>query len=521
MATLLAPPKKPSAYVTLRAPDGSVSTVSPDSFDVDAAVRDGARVIPAAGDSNLSFDRVAPGPAPTPADNARAARRGLLTGAVNAIPTVSEGGGALVGGLLGGAAGGAATSGTGPGALLGLGTGAARGSVAGAGVGRGIGQAVRDYIAAQLGMEHPASAGAAAVGAAEAVPAGMLSQLLGINVARGAGALARGWMGNALRPSAAAQNAATVTAGRLKGAPVQPDESSLVEQALRERVPVGRGMNVGGPSLLTAGTGSDRMASLAGPHSAALGQALDAAGSVGHTFTIQDVTGSPAVAALRSELANEEGGTAADLKVKQMMNDLIDQFRHTPAGSRGPGKLVRFTPQELQALKQTWQAQADNYYKRAANGVEDPLQTLRARFQAAIASGARAKLEGIATPSNIPGKSLGRVIAESNARLSELHPLADALGTRELQIANGTGSRLPWWTHAGMPVAGGALGMAAGGPHGGAIGTGAGIVADAALSNPAIASRAALLLTSPAVRTLLTNTPRAGSLLLSQSGGTR
>lgn len=325
------------------------------------------------------------------------------------------------------------------------------------------------------------------------------AQLLGEGAAGVANNVAEGLYRGALRPGAKLTKQAANTASRIAGRAVQADEASLASQGLRDRIPIGRGFT---------GTGVDKLATINAPHNAAISEALAAATQAGHTTNIMNLMDELTV--LRGELANETNGAKKLAALDKMQKAMIDQFR-LPSSGRGPGKLVRFTPEKLQELKSTWQHQAETFYNQSQNGVPSERAALQARVDEAMARAARKRLEGISIPSSQPGRTLGDILANANEQLASRKALGTAVGNAETGIAAGTrGSSIPLWAHAGAPAAGALGGAILGhGAEGAAAGAALGLGADRLASNPISASRIALFLTNPVVRKITQTSPHS------------
>ena len=320
-------------------------------------------------------------------------------------------------------------------------------------------------------------------------------------LAAGARGLAGGWYRGALRPGVAATNDAVETASRLTRSTVPPDVADLSKQGLKLRVPLGPGIG---------GRGVERIAALDAPSNAALSGALADATHQGQTFNMWGMQ--PAVNDLRAEVASQTNGPAAVRQIDAWLGELKNSKTWRLPGAK-PGTLGAYrdvTPEELQGFKAKWQDEAASYYKQIAKGTADENTVLHQRFAAALAKSAQDALEAMPHPSaQFPGKTVGEVIADANSKLSSTYPLYGAVKNAEVAMAGTRGPGSPWWAHAGAPAAGAAGGALVGGPAGGAVGAGLGLAADKLMSNPAIASRLALAVTSTPAQMLMRMAPRA------------
>lgn len=323
------------------------------------------------------------------------------------------------------------------------------------------------------------------------------AQGLGEGLATSAQALGEGLYRGALRPGMKLTKEASRTASRLAGERVGPDVASLSKQGLRERIPLGRGLT---------GTGTEKLTGMVAPEIAQKSAALSAANRSRWNFNPQNLAS--AVTDLKREVIGEVGGKEKAALIDQMWADELSKHHITtyPSGKPRPGapKIKRMSATDLDDAVMKWQQQAD--YNRAA---EDPKEALRARVAKALAREGRAHLRSIQTPLR-GGGTAGEAIAAANDRMSELHPLREAVGAAETRMEAGTGgSAFPWYMHAGAPAAGAVVGTAAGGAGAGAGGALLGLAADRALSNPAVASRIALGLTNRGVQATARQVPRA------------
>ena len=382
--------------VKMIAPNGDSADVEPQ--DVEHYKSLGARLATGGGggeslgtpdfSSQLLLPQARRGVTPTGSD---AVRAGLA-----AIPSVAGMAGAMGGGAL-----------FGPGGAIG-------GSSVGGTAGKGIELLLRRQILGEPLPSGGQAAGQMALSGAEQGLAEGTGQIISGGLRLGAKTLMR----DALRPGKAVQQEAMTTARRYmtpaqmaaEGRPT-PASASLEGQALKERVAVGRGP--------LYPEGSRRMSDLAAKPARTLNRAL---ASSGRKFTVQDAMGD--ISSLRAELAKQTDGA----RLTGRLNKAISEFM---AANRLPGKkpgqigpLKKFSADEFNDLKRTWQQTATPIYKAINSGRVVPTggQAVKADFNATLARGARGFLE-----KQVPG------VAAPNRRLAELAPLEEAVQNAEMR----------------------------------------------------------------------------------------
>lgn len=263
---------------------------------------------------------------------------------VNAIPSVTGAAGGLMGGI----------SGT----LAGAGMGGVPGAMVGAALGGSIGKSTKDVINYYRGSpDVPKTALDAVLGLGkEAVTQGGM-EAAGAGLGAGAKVVGKALMENAVRPSM----------GLVREFP------NVVDTLVKERLPVGKFL----PGMQK---GSERAAKKLGAAAQSVKALLAKATADGSQIATDEVA--TPVLALIDDLAKQP---LADAEEKQL-GSMIDEFlrRH-----KGP-----LTPSAVKELKQQAQAIAKPIYKAAEKGFPVTAdQTMKARFNSAIASGSKDALE--------------------------------------------------------------------------------------------------------------------------------
>lgn len=282
---------------------------------------------------------------------------------VGAIPTV----GGAVGGILGGIGG----------TVAGVGVGGVPGALGGAALGGAGGEAAKQLINRLRGSPDvpPTMTAAATDIGKEGATQGALEGAGGL-LGAGAKVAGRALMENAVRP----------TMSLVREFP------NVIDTMIGNRIPVGRIL----PGMQA---GSEQAAVKLGAAGRSVRALLAKAGAAGKEFT--------------PDLIPSTAG-AADLSVAQPIRELVDDLAKQPLGDaqqqqlggmiteflkRHPGPL---SPNDVKDLKQAAQAIAKPVFKAAEKGFPVTAdQTLSARFNAAIASGAKDSLE------TIPGVAAG------------------------------------------------------------------------------------------------------------------
>lgn len=282
----------------------------------------------------------------------RGAARTWTDRAVDALPTL--------GGFAGGVAGGIG------GTVAGMGVGGVPGAVGGAALGGGAGEAAKQLVNRARGAPAPESAMDAVAGIGKEGAVQGASELAGagaVGLSRVAG---RALMEHAVRP----------TASLLREFP------NVMDTILRRRLPVGRNLLPGSEA------GSEMAVEQLGDAGRAVRALLTKAEQSGTQFTPDQVA--QPVQDLLQELTKQPLGEAEQRQVAGMLQEFLQ---------RHPGPL---TPNDVKDLKQAAQAIAKPVYKAADKGFPVSAdQSVNARFNSAIASGAKTTLE------TIPGVAAG------------------------------------------------------------------------------------------------------------------
>lgn len=350
-------------------------------------------------------------------------------------------------------------------------------STAMAGVGGAQGEALRQLI--ELIQDPiPEGPGLPAfkrlVGQAAAIPGAMLregglqasAEAGGQGLIRGAAAAGRSLMENAIRP--------TITMAR--------EFPDIVGTAIRERVPVGAGvLGEKGSAIAKEKLGA------AARHVRTL---LDRATTDGKTFGASEIAAP--VVDLIDDIAKQPLAEADMNKLAGM----IDQFLRE---HKGP-----LTPVAVKEMKQRAQAFADSVYKAAARGESTTDQTVAAKFQGAVATGAKKSLE------TIPG------VKEGEKKVQELIGLKRALTQSEARRL----SLMAEGISGSAAVIGGLMGPNSGLDEKLKSSAAAWLVTRGIMS-PRTTSRMALTMTSAQTREFLRAFPRIAMEVVRQGGGAR
>lgn len=265
--------------------------------------------------------------------------------AVDSLPAVAGAAGGIIGGI-GGTVGG-------------FGVGGAPGAIGGAAVGGAAGESARQLINRARGKAAPATSMDAAkdIGVEGAVQGA--SEAAGGAVAKGATVVGRGLVENAVRPTMA----------------MVRDFPNVVDTIVKERLPVGR-------MLPGMAKGSEQALAKLATESASVKALLSKATSDGMTFATSKIA--EPVLGLIDDIAKQPIG---DAQMKTLEN-MLDEFM-----KRNPGPL---TPLAVKDLKSRAQAVAKPIYKAMGMGMPVSAdQTVAARFNGAVASGAKSALETI------------------------------------------------------------------------------------------------------------------------------
>lgn len=281
----------------------------------------------------------------SPGKKPEAPARTWTDAAVDSLPSA----GGLVGGLVGGAGG----------TVAGIGVGGVPGAIGGAAVGGAAGESAKQLINRVRGKAAPATATDAArdIGTEGAVQGA--TEAAGGALAKGATVIGRGLVENAVRPTMA----------------MVRDFPNVVDTIVKERLPVGRMM----PGMAK---GSEQALAKLATASASVKALLSKATSDGMTFATSKIA--EPVLGLIDDIAKQPIG---DAQMKTLEN-MLDEFM-----KRNPGPL---TPLAVKDLKSRAQAVAKPIYKAMGMGMPVSAdQTVAARFNGAVASGAKSALETI------------------------------------------------------------------------------------------------------------------------------
>jgi len=299
---------------------------------------------------------------------------------VGLLPTLGGAAGGVIGGI-GGTVGG-------------FGVGGVPGAVAGAGLGGITGESLRQLIQKLRGVEPPGTAMDAATDLAKEGGLQAVYELGGQGLMRGASAAGRSLIENAVRPPI----------GLVKEFP------NVMETIVKNRLPVGRGL----VPLPGAKSGSQQAKALLQKSGATTRNLLKEAGEAGTTFEPQQMA-----AKQISDLAasvKDQPISGPDLKrLSTMVLTYLDE--HGAA----------MTPQAVKDMKRAAQTIAKPVFKaQQAGGGVSADQALGARFNEAVASGAKDALEtikGIAASEAQTQSLIGATRAIRQAELRRL-PLA-------------------------------------------------------------------------------------------------
>jgi len=370
----------------------------------------------------------------------------LLDRAIDALPEA----GGLVGGVVGGIGGTA----------FGAGVGGVPGALGGATVGGGAGEALRQLLTRARGGAAPTSMSEAVASIAKegAIQGGM--EAAGGVLMKGARMAGRGLMDFALRPSQT----------------ILKEFPDVVDRVLEHRLPVGRllpGMQSGSEQAAQKLVGSSR----------ALRALLDRAQASGKTFESSQVA--EPVLELIDEIAKEPLPEASMRQLDGMISEFLRNHR-------GP-----LTPNAVKDLKQSAQAIARPIYRAEANNSYVPAaETLRARFNEKIATGAKSSLEQIPGVKEREATTQGLIGATAAIRQAERRRLPLAAETTSAAVGAVAGAlRSQGYELAGDLPADVARATA-------------GWLITRSLMSPKVTSRGALALTNRQVQQLLRQVPR-------------
>lgn len=373
--------------------------------------------------------------------------------AVDALPSI---GGAL-GGIVGGVGG----------TVAGMGVGGVPGAVGGAALGGAAGEAFRQLANRLRGEDAPQSMTDAAKGIAGegAIQGGM--QAAGGALAGGARVVGRGLVENAVRP----------TMSLVREFP------NVVDTIVAERLPVGRFL----PGLPS---GSQQAMSKLGAASQGVRDLLAKAEASGTTIDGAQMIQKP-VLELIDDIARQPLGDAQEQQLASMLDEFLRRNAAKP-----------LTPTAVKELKSRAQAIAKPVYRAVEKGFPVTAeQSLNARFNAAVGSGAKEALE------TIPGVGAGE--AHKKSLIGATRALKQA-ENRRLSLAGELGSA--------------ALGGSVGAAVTGLLGSGGaddslksgvtGWLIARGIASPRSLSRGGLMLTSRQAQALLREFPRLADYMV-------
>lgn len=379
---------------------------------------------------------------------------------VNAIPAAAGAAGGVIGGI--------------GGTVAGMGVGGFPGAVGGAALGGGAGEALKQLLNSLRGAAVPASRMEAAkeIGKAGATQGAM--EVAGAGLGAGAKVVGKALMENAVRP--------TQTLLR--------DFPNVIDTLVSEHLPVGRFL----PGMAK---GSVQAAEKLGAAAKSVKALLAKAGASGSTIDANAVANP--VLQLVDDLAKQPIGDAQE---KQLAN-MLDEFMR-----RHPGPL---TPLAVKELKQQAQAIAKPIYSAVAKGFPVTAdQTLSARFNGAIASGAKDSLE------KLPG--VGAAVGAGEKSTQDMIGAVRALKQAETR-------RLSLMAEGASAALGSGLGEAVGGLLGDKSPLDSGFkksivgwAVTRSLLSPRVMSREGIVLSSETAKQILRQFPRLAESLMTTSG---
>lgn len=376
--------------------------------------------------------------------------------AVDALPTV----GGMAGGIIGGIGGTA----------FGVGVGGVPGAVGGATLGGAAGEAARQLANRAMGREAPATMSAAASGIGKEGAIQGATEAAGGALAGGARVVGRGLVENAVRP----------TMSLVREFP------DVVDTVIRERLPVGRFL----PGIAK---GSEQALEKLGAASRGFRELLARAEQAGTEFQASQIA--TPILELVDDVAKQPLGDAQERQLASMLDEFLRRHGDAP-----------LTPRAVKELKARAQAVAKPVYKAVERGFPvTPEQSLGARFNASIASGAKGALE------TIPGA--GALETEKRSLIGATRALKQA-ENRRLSLAGELGSA----------ALGGSVGTAVSGLFGDqqadqTLKQGvAGWLVARGIASPRTLSRGGLALTSRQAQLLLREFPRLADYVARGTG---
>jgi hypothetical protein len=377
--------------------------------------------------------------------------------AVDALPTVAGAAGGIIGGI--------------GGTAFGMGVGGVPGAVGGAALGGATGEALRQLVNRARGAEAPATplAAAKAIGTEGAVQGA--TEVAGAGLGGVAKVAGKALVENAVRP----------TMSLVREFP------DVINTIVKERLPVGR-------SLPGVAKGSEQALAKLGEASRGVRELLAKADAAGTTFEASSLIQKP-ILELVDDIARQPLGDAQE----RQLGGMLDEFLRR---NHGP-----LTPTAVKELKARAQAIAKPVYRAVEKGFPVTAeQSLNARFNAAVGTGAKESLETIAG------------VGEGEARKKSLIGATRALKQAENR-------RLSLAGELGSAALGGAVGTAvtsllgAGGGAEDSLKNGVtGWLVARGIASPRSLSRGGLVLTSRQAQALLREFPRLADYVVREKG---
>jgi len=285
-------------------------------------------------------------------------------------------------------------------------------------------------------------------------------------------------MAGALRvPAKAAESYRTM---RIRARPqIAPEvPADIVQSALDESIKL-KGLS--GKDAYPGTTKTEALRTQSGAEADAMVKGMDK-----NALSLHPMTANGPILDEVRKLRNSLKSSADALGDRAKIADLINKFqssRQTSAGPRGSGPRI-LTASEVNEIKQTAQRKAKDLYARRDAGTLDDASALNLRFNEALASGAQKLLE---TEHDRLATMLGRPtgdLAGANARTGRMIRLNEVVRRREMAPPLTPQMHSLWGDVRGV------------------------------VDNPAVRSRAALAVNSPAARAIATQSPRTLDYLL-------
>lgn len=376
--------------------------------------------------------------------------------AVDALPTV----GGMAGGIIGGIGG----------TVAGVGVGGVPGAVGGATLGGAAGEAARQLANRVMGREAPATATEAAMGIGKEGAIQGATEAAGGALAGGARVVGKALVENAVRP----------TMSLVREFP------DVIDTLVRERLPVGR-------ALPFVAKGSEQALDKLGAASRGFRELLERAEQSGTEFQASQIA--TPILELVDDVAKQPLGEAQERQLASMLDEFLRRHGNAP-----------LTPRAVKQLKASAQAIAKPVYKAAERGFPvSAEQTMNARFNASIASGAKNALE------TIPGA--GALETQKKSLIGATRALKQA-ENRRLSLAGELGSA----------ALGGSVGSAVSQLFGDSSADGtlkqgvAGWLVARGIASPRTLSRSGLALTHRQAQQLIREFPRLADYMVRETG---